>query len=235
MFSEEIKNAMGYGYRFKILSGYLFEASTVFEQFVNSIHLLKSAAPKGSAMYLIAKLLLNSLYGRFGMDPLAPDHAIVGLGELQGILAKADITELARFDGDARVLIALREVSRLERDTSLLDADTNVSVPIAAAVTAYGRVEMSRYKDYGLLYTDTDSVFLSHPLPDHLVSDTELGKFKLEAVFKKAVFLAPKVYGGVLASGKEVVKVKGFKAKVPFRVLNSLLYRDSKYRLSQVK
>ena len=47
------------------------------------------------------------------------------------------------------------------------------------------------------------------PLDDNLISNTELGKLKLEYVIKKAVFLAPKVYCLVTESDKFIYKVKG--------------------------
>lgn len=38
---------------------------------------MKKDTPKNSATYIIAKLLLNALYGRFGMRPDVMDHAII--------------------------------------------------------------------------------------------------------------------------------------------------------------
>lgn len=43
-------------------------------------------------------------------------------------------------------------------------------------------------------YTDTDSIVLGNPLPEDLISSSELGKFKLEDHIKKGDFLAPKCY-----------------------------------------
>ena len=43
-------------------------------------------------------------------------------------------------------------------------------------------------------YTDTDSVVLGSPLPEEDISSTELGKFKLETMVSKGIFLAPKSY-----------------------------------------
>lgn len=54
----------------------------------------------------------------------------------------------------------------------------SVNIAIAAAVTAYARIIMSAFKNnpyIKLFYTDTDSAFVQGPLPDHLVSNTELG------------------------------------------------------------
>lgn len=91
-----------------------------------------------------------------------------------------------------------------------------VSVPIASAVTAYARMHMSYFKmmclEKGIIlyYSDTDSIDISAYLPDHLVSK-ELGQMKLEQVWKEVVFIAPKVYGGIIENNKEYVKVKGLK------------------------
>lgn len=62
-----------------------------------------------------------------------------------------------------------------------------ISLPIAAAVTAYARMLIYKYKDFiikngGVLYySDTDSIFSSIPLPADMISD-ELGQMKLEYV-----------------------------------------------------
>ena len=81
----------------------------------------------------------------------------------------------------------------------------NVSIPIAAAVTAYARIYMANLKlnllkqGISIYYTDTDSIFINKPLNDELIGP-DLGLMKLEYVGTKcldeAVFLPPKVYGG---------------------------------------
>jgi hypothetical protein len=65
---------------------------------------------------------------------------------------------------------------------------------------------------------------------------------KLEHIFKEAIFIAPKVYGGVIDS-YEYVKVKGAKTKqktkqkIKCRLseLKPLLIKDSKLIISQTK
>lgn len=63
LFSEEIKNAMDHGYKFKVLSAYTFDSSIIFEEYIKDLYEIKSKASKDDPMYLIAKLLMNSLYG----------------------------------------------------------------------------------------------------------------------------------------------------------------------------
>jgi DNA polymerase family B len=67
-FSEELYNAEKYGYKFEVLWGYIFESDYIFKDFVDNIYILRLNYPKSDPMNYIAKLLLNSLYGRFGMD-----------------------------------------------------------------------------------------------------------------------------------------------------------------------
>lgn len=57
----------------------------------------------------------------------------------------------------------------------------------------------------------------------------------LEAIIKEGVFLAPKLYGYIDQDGKEIVKCKGYKDKITFNDLKSLLIKNSKLELKQEK
>jgi hypothetical protein len=67
IFSEELINAEKFGYKFNILWGYKFERKNIFKDYVTKLYNLRLQYPKSNPLNLIAKLLLNSLYGRFGM------------------------------------------------------------------------------------------------------------------------------------------------------------------------
>src|SRR5450631_3634555 len=56
-----------FGYQFEILNGYQFDKGDLFSGYVNKMYNLRLQYAKGHAINLIAKLLLNSLYGKFGM------------------------------------------------------------------------------------------------------------------------------------------------------------------------
>ena len=62
LFSEEINNALKFGYKFKVLSGYTFDKANAFDNFVKSLYKIRTSYPKSNPMNLIAKLLMNSLY-----------------------------------------------------------------------------------------------------------------------------------------------------------------------------
>ncbi len=72
------------------------------------------------------------------------------------------------------------------------------NVAIAAAVTAYARIHMIYYKFLpGTVYTDTDSIFTTDELSEHLIgSDLGLMKDELKGkVIEEGLFLGVKKYG----------------------------------------
>jgi DNA polymerase type B, organellar and viral len=60
---------MKFGYKFKILRGYTLDSEFIFTEYVDKNYSFKSSVSPGDPIYIISKLLLNSLYGRFGMSP----------------------------------------------------------------------------------------------------------------------------------------------------------------------
>jgi len=145
------------------------------------------------------------------------------------------------------MLIKFKTKNSLSNDLNSKDSsNSNVSISIASAVTAYARIHMSQFKNNPLLpnlyYTDTDSVYFDGPLPDHYISDTELGKLKLEGIWDKALFLAPKVYALLNSdTGVEIIKIKGLTKEavknnnITFASLELLLNKDYKLALNQKK
>jgi hypothetical protein len=63
---------------------------------------------------------------------------------------------------------------------------------------------MSKFKtrnDFNLYYSDTDSIDIDKDKAlDPKFIGPELGKMKLEHIFDDAIYLAPKVYGGITPS-----------------------------------
>lgn len=237
IFSEEMFKYLEYGYKFKVKRGYLFEKDNIFKYYVDELYLIKQSHNKDHPMYLIAKLLMNSLYGRFGMSDNLNNHVIVNNNELNNLFEhlnskNAHFTEIIDFNnGKTLLTIKFDDINQ----STLSNRD--ISIPIAAAVTSYSRIFMSQYlsnPDLKILYTDTDSIYTQEKLPNSVVNN-ELGGWKLEQTFKEVVFIAPKVYGGITNDGKEITKVKGFKNKISFNELKPLLIREEKIKLKQDK
>lgn len=65
-FSEELKLALKYGYQIiTIFDGYAFQKEIIFDDFVNELYQLR-ILEKDIKMKTIIKLIMNSLYGRYG-------------------------------------------------------------------------------------------------------------------------------------------------------------------------
>jgi hypothetical protein len=62
-----MKNAMKYGYIFEVIRGYKYRTGDIFSGYVNKLYNMRKEYDKSHPMNFIAKLLLNSLYGKFGM------------------------------------------------------------------------------------------------------------------------------------------------------------------------
>lgn len=187
-------------------------------------------------MYLIAKLLLNSLYGKFGMTDDLANHVVVDSNKLDEIIESNCKTKITTVELDVDLfLVSYNDID----ENKFIDDHTSfdISVGVASAITAYSRVIMTQFKnlpDNKMYYTDTDSAVMEKPLDDSLVGK-QFGQMVLERTYKEFVALAPKVYGGITDDNKELVKVKGFKNKISFDNLKSLLEENKSLELNQTK
>jgi DNA polymerase type B, organellar and viral len=190
---------------------------------------------------LIAKLLLNSLYGRFGMVDTFPNIDIIDNSDFVKFEEKFLDDIMDFFPLDNKVMVIYR--SNQKDINTLLDGHKethNVSIAIASAITAYSRIHMSQFKnnsEYNLYYSDTDSIYIDKALPDDLVNSKILGKMKLEHVLTKAIFLSPKVYYLETEDGKVIYKVKGLSHEIELTKndFESLLYKDNYLEKLQTK
>nr|YP_010470457.1 hypothetical protein N4M07_mgp007 [Inonotus hispidus]UVF37945.1 hypothetical protein [Inonotus hispidus] len=220
--SFEIDNAMKVGYKFEILEGFIFEVDDLFSKFVTDLYNLRLQYPKSHPMNYILKILMNSLYGRFGIDPNLLSYEFIHKNEFNA----SSYDDWVKF-GD---FILVGKKDKANRIFS--------NVAIASAVTSFARYKMSFVKnreDIILLYSDTDSAYTIGKLPDYLVNSSELGKFKLEDSYYKFIGLGPKVYGTLNTEGLEKTKVKGFKDKVSLENLENLLVESSHNTLKHEK
>ena len=242
LFSEEMYNAIKFGYKFEVLWGYTFDSDYVFNNFVDELYKIRLEYPKSDPMNYIAKILMNSLYGRFGM---------VDNFKISYVMNKEDYDNFEKLDKDNSIIdvIDLEDNLLVECKNPKVELDTlldnsseihNINIAIAAAITAYARIHMSQFKnnkDYNLYYSDTDSIYIDTPLDKSFIS-SKLGLLKLEYICKDAVFLAPKVYS-LLTDNGLIVKIKGLTKKsidnITLDQLNELIFKDSKIEANQEK
>ena len=234
LFSSEMDNAIKYGYKFEILWGYTFKSENVFKNYVDFLYNLRLIYPKSDPMNFIAKILLNSLYGRFGMDDNFTEVNVIHKDYIADFESKFMDNILSIEDlGEYKLVICkLNEINE--------KATHNVSIGIAAAITAYARIHMSQFKNnpkINLYYSDTDSIYTDSDIDESLIDAKILGKLKLENISEKAIFLSPKVYLLKLESGELIYKVKGLKHEVELRLedFEKLLNKNAFLQKSQSK
>lgn len=211
IFSAEMDNAIKYGYKFKILWGYTFKPEYLFKDYVDFLYNFRINYHKSDPLNFIAKILLNSLYGRFGMNDNFTEINIIHKDYLADFENKFLNMITNKTELDDYFMVEIENFFENDESTH------NINVGIAAAITAYARIHMSQFKNnpnFELFYSDTDSIYINKPLDKNFISENMLGKMKLEYILKKAIFLSPKVYYLETINGKVIYKVKGLKHEV---------------------
>jgi len=246
--SIEMDAVIKLGYTFEIIKGYQFEKGNLFNEYINRMYNLRLEYPKGHPMNLIAKLMMNSLYGKFGMKN---ELTVVDIFKINDESDKTAFEKLIDLWGNSihdwvisdNYVIVIRDKTLDIKTESepVIYHGTDINIAIASAITSYARGYMSFFKNnslFNLYYSDTDSIVIDRPLSDSMVGNA-LGQLKLEFLIEKAVFLAPKVYALITDSGEEIVKVKGLKhdviSKLHFSDLEALLIQDSTREFNQEK
>jgi hypothetical protein len=218
-FSEMIKEAMKYGYKFKFHRGYEFEGEYIFKDYIEHFYAIKAEAKSNGdqALTFIAKMHLNQLYGIFGRKSEQLNVIGVKNSDYHYYLISKLVKNIIEINDDVSLLILEEKIQEdvLEGlksnltsvDEKFEDVNLQSNVAIAAAVTSYAQILMMQLKnnpDYILYYTDTDSFFLNKQLPDYMIGN-KLGQYKNETLDKygcetidKAYFLGIKKYGYVV-------------------------------------
>jgi hypothetical protein len=195
------------GYEIIPLRGYLFEKKTSpFDSFVSSVFSRRQEAKKtgNSAMEYGYKILMNSLYGRFGINPKSTITEVCNRDRYEHLIKRSDF-HLAEKLSDYYYIVSYVS-NKVHVDDSNWNPPKISAVQLAAAITACSRIHMYPYISRpDCYYTDTDSAILGSPLPD----DEILGKLKKENFVNKGFFLAPKSYALETDAGDNIIKHKG--------------------------
>ena len=211
----DLKQGLEYGYKAQVVCGVNFpqacEPGELFGSFVDSLSEIK-ASTTDPILKQVAKLSLNSTYGKFGQKEQEYNIKLVSKDEVENIITKYHYTYLAEISEDQfiiksgpRVNEKLRRMyadyARLNKNESLDMKLTKIigiptAVQISAMISSYARASINPLKNIPgnlAIASNTDSLILRKPLPQELIG-TELGKWKLEQRFKNGVFVRPKLY-----------------------------------------
>lgn len=153
------------GYKFRSITG-------MFSDYVDKWYGLKNEHKKSGnkPMYLVAKLMLNSLYGKFGSNPIKRQ-------------------KYPYLD---------QEHDIVKYEVSAKEEGKTAYVPVAAFITSYCRNKIIRTAiacGDRFVYADTDSVHIIGDEEPPIDIDTyRLGAFKHESTFRRAKFHRAKCY-----------------------------------------
>lgn len=185
------------GWKFKALKGLFTSYITYWTE--KKINAKKEG---NNVLYLISKLMLNSLYGKFGLNP--------NVGSKYPYLNEEGIVKYGNYP------IEIRD---------------SIYIPVASFITSYARNKTIRtsqaIKDYTIknygkdyyIYSDTDSIHLLEMSKEELssfveIDDYKLGAWKMESTFVRGKYIRQKCYIELGEDDKLNVVVAGLPKKL---------------------
>lgn len=194
-----LNKALELGYKVKPLETMVFDGEYIFEDYVKNFHNLKQKTKKNTPSHILAKLMLNSLYGKFGQNQ--DSECIKKIVDPRDF-KKYDITDV--FDIDHNLFRV-----KTESKGNFFLPQISIHVTALALLHLYNVMEKIIQEEKQLAYCDTDSIFTNA----NLKINNKLGGMKKEYSFKKGYFLLPKTYCIVKNNDEIKVKAKGFISK----------------------
>lgn len=138
----------------------------LFKDYILKYYDLKSKSTGG--MRLVYKLLINSLYGKFGSKQEGYTKVPLLNDKKELIYKNSDVEEMKQY-----------------------------YLPIAIAITSYAHKMLDdsiNYDKDNFVYCDTDSIHTLTSVEPSKIDNKELGKFKLEGVEEKSKYVRQKCY-----------------------------------------
>ena len=209
--------------------GYKFErGKDVFKKYVEHYFNVKKEAEieNNKGKRTLAKLLLNSLYGRFGLKYQGSKTDIVSSSKARELTLRYKVLENFVIDKNNQLEIikytsepsdVLKDIDQkgymnlISKKEYNNEDFINRSLPISAMITSYAACFMHKFLNIpgnDCYYSDTDCAVLKHPLDPTNVGNN-LGQFKFIGKAKRAYFISPKTYCLVMENGDTIIKSKG--------------------------
>ena len=166
LFSEEIKRGMKYGYKYQFIQGFEYEKGKTLAKIMSELYDLKNKYKESDPVLAqVYKLVINSLYGIFGLDFTNRKSA--------SFISHQDLIKLYNEEK----LSAVTKLENQEGYITVIEQEISskyLNVGVAAAITSYARCYLHQLmmdcEECGLtvLYCDTDSIMLNGPMPHHV-------------------------------------------------------------------
>lgn len=167
----------------RIINSYSFDNFINFQNYVSYFYEMKNKNVKGTPDYIIAKLFLNSLYGKFAADPskyketyICPPENIDAACEELELEHVGELGPWAILEGDCNPF-----------------TQTYYNVATAASITGFQRAYLFKAmrKCEGVLYCDTDSIACEK---FDLKIGKKLGEWDIEGEFESGGIGGKKLY-----------------------------------------
>lgn len=217
--SIELALAIKHGYKIReVKYGFTFDGIIKpFDHFVNKCRHIRQTTDKKSAQHQTAKLMQNSLYGKFGTK-----------------FVRKEIFAADPYEQDCSQYELL---PGLDLYAQLVDDEqTNRMVHWAAWITAAARVRLLDAAYSGgvehVLYGDTDSLTVTQEFNRAALSiGTDYGQWQSEKIWAVFRAHAPKVYAGIYEDGTIIGKAKGLPKKAIKPEHFQAIYQDLPFAL----
>jgi hypothetical protein len=197
----DLRQGLDYGYNADVICGVNFPdarpAGTLFGEFVDTLYKEKRDA-LDSVKKITAKLILNSTYGKFGQKDKEYNIKLMNKNEADKIISKHHYNYFSEISED---LVLIKYGGRLNDKLRKLYIENNnnnlfinskedeeqlfakyrgipSAVQISAMISSHARFSINGLKNIPnnlAIASNTDSLILRHPLPDHLIGK-ELGQ-----------------------------------------------------------
>jgi hypothetical protein len=223
-FSKEVQLAYRMGYKIRILESIELKPGLSMRYFVKELFNLRQKYEKTHPLNMLYKDILNSTsYGKFAtkIESTLLDFRV--FDESPYLAFKKSQESSKSIWRNYFKNNRLHQVDCSKKDAFFNQSEykkLNHALHISAAVTAQARLCMypfmaKLYKDGGLFYSDTDSIFCDQKMEAFLkprMNNKKIGFFKLEKMIDEGLYLGPKMYVLQSHSSEEVfqeIKFKG--------------------------
>lgn len=198
--SVDIKLCQSLGFKVKIHKGFGWENSdNIFYDYIQKYYGIKkeSQIRNQKALYEISKLMMNSLYGKFGEKK-----------------DRENITTIDKFD-NLKKIVKKNKVYTIDKKYKLFSVNEGrkedfTTTYISCFITSLARkhlfdILISIVPDNKIYYCDTDSIITDKLLP----TSDNIGDLKLESEVYGGYFALPKMYSFRNKKKESIIRCKG--------------------------